>query len=235
MGDRAGRSHFGRNEDDGTGNKIVLGCLSNGHGRCFVRNGDLLFLAMTGHGDGPTIDAFDGEIANNVPGTEFVLCPGDWHLFADMRSRPMTARQRRCSALAYSNSWAASEQCLLVSGNPRHLSCASAQCGCGGLRAFQSSGKIRLNANGRKLDAWLIYKCLTCEKTWNRPIFERQNVRDIDPVVLDALESNDPQWIQKEMFNLEALRRKSQRVDEFSEFDMKKHFSTELTNGRNWK
>ncbi len=107
--------------------------------------------------------------------------------------------------------------------------------GCWGLRAFQSSGKIRLNANGRKLDAWLIYKCLTCEKTWNRPIFERQNVRDIDPVVLDALESNDPQWIQKETFNLEALRRKSQRVDEFSEVDMKKHFSTELTNGRNWK
>lgn len=94
--------------------------------------------------------------------------------------------------------------------------------GCGGLRAFQSSGKIRLNANGRKLDAWLIYKCLTCEKTWNRPIFERQNVRDIDPVVMEALQSNDPQWIRTETFNLEALRRKSQRVDEFSEFDIEK-------------
>ena len=64
--------------------------------------------------------------------------------------------------------------------------------GCGGLRAFQSSGKIRLNANGRRLDAWLIYKCLACEKTWNRPIFERQTVRDISPAVLDALQSNDP-------------------------------------------
>lgn len=92
--------------------------------------------------------------------------------------------------------------------------------GCGGLRAFQSSGKIRLNANGRKLDAWLIYKCLGCEKTWNRPIFERQNVRDIDPVVLDALQSNDPHWIRTETFNLAALRRKSQRVDEFPEFDL---------------
>ncbi|GAU86372.1 DUF1062 domain-containing protein [Bosea sp. BIWAKO-01] len=94
--------------------------------------------------------------------------------------------------------------------------------GCGGLRAFQSSGKIRLNANGRKLDAWLIYKCLACEKTWNRPIFERQNIRDIDPVVLEALHSNDPHWIRTETFNLEALRRKSQRVDEFSEFDIQK-------------
>lgn len=94
--------------------------------------------------------------------------------------------------------------------------------GCGWLRAFQSSGKIRLNANGRKLDAWLIYKCMTCDKTWNRPIFERQNVRDIDPAILEALQSNDQQWIQTETFNLEALRRKSQRVDEFSEFEIEK-------------
>ncbi len=65
----------------------------------------------------------------------------------------------------------------------------------GGMRAFQSSGKIRLNANGRKLDAWLIYKCIACEKAWNRPIFERQNVRDNDPDIHEALQSNDPEWI----------------------------------------
>uniref|UniRef100_UPI0013D6948B DUF1062 domain-containing protein n=1 Tax=Enterobacter ludwigii TaxID=299767 RepID=UPI0013D6948B len=68
----------------------------------------------------------------------------------------------------------------------------------------------------------LIYKCLTCEKTWNRPIFERLIVRDFDPAVLDALQSNDPQWIRAEAFNLAALRRKSQRVDAFSEIDIEK-------------
>jgi hypothetical protein len=94
--------------------------------------------------------------------------------------------------------------------------------GCGGLRAFQASGKIRLNANGRKLDAWLIYKCLTCEKTWNRPVFERQNVRDINPVVLAALQSNDPEWVRAETFNLEALRRKAKRVDEFDDYIIEK-------------
>jgi len=93
---------------------------------------------------------------------------------------------------------------------------------CGGLRAFQSGDKIRLNANGRKLDAWLIYKCLTCDKTWNRPIFERKNVRDIAPDVLAALQSNDPDWILAETFNLEALRRKSQRVDEFADYEVRK-------------
>jgi hypothetical protein len=94
--------------------------------------------------------------------------------------------------------------------------------GCGSLRAFQSSNKIRLNANGRKLDAWLIYKCLACDKTWNRPIFERRNVRDVDPAVLEALQANDPDWIRGETFNLEALRRRSQRVEEFPEFEVQK-------------
>ncbi|MBX5161105.1 MULTISPECIES: DUF1062 domain-containing protein [unclassified Rhizobium] len=102
--------------------------------------------------------------------------------------------------------------------------------GCGGLRAFQSSGKIRLNANGRKLDAWLIYKCLTCERTWNRPILERRNVRDIDPAVLDALQSNDPDWIRAESFNLDALRHKSLRVDEFAEFEIAKEMQHETAN-----
>ncbi|MBX5045599.1 DUF1062 domain-containing protein [Rhizobium lentis] len=99
--------------------------------------------------------------------------------------------------------------------------------GCGGLRAFRSSGKIRLNANGRKLDAWLIYKCLVCESTWNRPIFERRNLRDIDPMILDALQSNDPDWVRAETFNLDALRRKSQRVDEFAECDIAKEIRHE--------
>jgi hypothetical protein len=104
--------------------------------------------------------------------------------------------------------------------------------GCGGLRAFQSSNKIRLNANGRKLDAWLIYKCTACDKTWNRPIFERQNVRDINPAVLEALQSNDQDWIRAETFNLEALRRKSQRIDEFAEFEVRKEL---LRDAPNWE
>lgn len=94
--------------------------------------------------------------------------------------------------------------------------------GCGALRAFRCSNKIRLNANGRKLDAWLIYHCVSCGKTWNRAIFERRNVRDIAPKMLEALHSNDPDWIRAEAFNLDALRRKSQRIDEFPDFRITK-------------
>ena len=67
--------------------------------------------------------------------------------------------------------------------------------GCGVLKPFRSSDKIRLNANGRKLDAWLIYKCVTCDNTWKRTLFERLDVRDIQPTVLEALQSNDPDSI----------------------------------------
>ena len=103
--------------------------------------------------------------------------------------------------------------------------------GCGGPRAFRSSGKVRLNANGRKLDAWLIYKCVDCEKSWNRPIFERRNIRDIEPRILQALQSNDPLWIRGEAFNLDALRRKAQRVDEFPECDIVREVRCETRDG----
>src|SRR5687768_38976 len=104
--------------------------------------------------------------------------------------------------------------------------------GCGGLRASQSSDKVSLNANGRKLDAWLIYKCTGCGKTWNRTIFERKNVRDSDSATLEALQSNDPDWIRAETFNLEALRRKSQRISEFAELDIRKELLRETPD---WK
>jgi hypothetical protein len=101
--------------------------------------------------------------------------------------------------------------------------------GCGGLRPFQSSDRIRLNANGRKLDAWLIYKCTSCDRTWNRTIFERKNVREIDSATLDALQSNDPDWIKAEAFNLESLRKKSHRIDEFAECEIRKELLRETS------
>ena len=56
---------------------------------------------------------------------------------------------------------------------------------CGDSRRFRSSGKVRLNANGRKLDAWLIYKCESCDRTWNLPLLERAVVGGLDPATGD--------------------------------------------------
>lgn len=53
--------------------------------------------------------------------------------------------------------------------------------GCGKKQAFRCSGKFRVNANGRRLDIWLIYRCEKCGHTLNVPIYER-----IPPEKLDA-------------------------------------------------
>ncbi|MBN8953850.1 MULTISPECIES: DUF1062 domain-containing protein [unclassified Rhizobium] len=86
--------------------------------------------------------------------------------------------------------------------------------GCGSPRPFRSSGKIRLNANGKRLDAWLIYKCIDCDKTWNRTLFERKATHDLAPSTLEALQRSDPDWVRAREFDLDGLKRKAKRIDE---------------------
>ncbi|MER8826156.1 DUF1062 domain-containing protein [Mesorhizobium sp. M0938] len=88
---------------------------------------------------------------------------------------------------------------------------------CGGLKAHHSSGKFRVNANGKRIDAWLIYRCIDCENSWNFGILERCNRRDIEPALLQALESNDPALAHRHAFDVVALRSRIGRVEEFPE------------------
>lgn len=45
--------------------------------------------------------------------------------------------------------------------------------GCGSKRIFVCSGNFRVNANGNRLDVWLIYRCEACGHTYNLSIYER--------------------------------------------------------------
>nr|WP_180882970.1 DUF1062 domain-containing protein [Mesorhizobium loti] len=83
-------------------------------------------------------------------------------------------------------------------------------------RAFACSGKFRLNANGRRLDAWLVYKCVICDDTWNHTLFERRNTRDLHPELLSALEANDPALVGRFAFDVASLRRVAHRIEEFA-------------------
>lgn len=47
---------------------------------------------------------------------------------------------------------------------------------CGGKAHFVNTDKFRVNANGNKLDIWLIYRCVECKHTLNLAIYERQKV-----------------------------------------------------------
>ncbi|MFC3057387.1 DUF1062 domain-containing protein [Paenirhodobacter populi] len=84
---------------------------------------------------------------------------------------------------------------------------------CGDSRLFRSSGKIRLNANGRRLDAWLIYKCDSCEKTWNLSLVERVAVTSIAERDLRAMHGSDPAWVREREFDLATLGRYCDRID----------------------
>lgn len=83
---------------------------------------------------------------------------------------------------------------------------------CGRSRPFRSSGKVRLNANGRRLDAWLIYKCSTCDQTWNLPLLDRVPVAEVPPADLVAMQISDPAWVHARAFDLAALRRHALQV-----------------------
>ena len=86
---------------------------------------------------------------------------------------------------------------------------------CGGVKAYRCSGKFRVNANGKRIDVWLIYRCVDCDNSWNFGIFERCNRRDIEPALLQAFESNDPGLARRHAFDMVALRNQVGRVEEF--------------------
>ncbi|PBB81967.1 hypothetical protein CK218_09290 [Mesorhizobium sp. WSM3879] len=93
---------------------------------------------------------------------------------------------------------------------------------CGGVKPHQCSGKFRVNANGKRIDAWLIYRCTDCDNSWNRAIFERCNRRDIAPALLAALERNDPTLVRHYGFDAVALRNRVGRIEESPEVTVRK-------------
>ena len=99
---------------------------------------------------------------------------------------------------------------------------------CGGVRPYRCSEKFRVNANGKRIDVWLIYRCVDCDNSWNRAILERCNRRDIEPCLLAALESNDPVLVRRFAFEAKALRNRIGRMEEFPDVAVRK----EVLDGR---
>lgn len=57
---------------------------------------------------------------------------------------------------------------------------------------FRTTGKFRVNAHHKRLDAWLLALCTVCGDTTKLTVFERTNVRTVQPELLDRLHHNDP-------------------------------------------
>ncbi len=63
--------------------------------------------------------------------------------------------------------------------------------GCGKKKEFVNSGKFRVNANGNKVDVWLIYRCKKCKHSWNLTIYERIKPSRIKPEEYKLFMEND--------------------------------------------
>ena len=64
---------------------------------------------------------------------------------------------------------------------------------CGKKTHFKNTKKFRVNANGNKLDVWLIYQCEQCKHTLNLAIYERQKISSIPKDEYTRLLDNDEQ------------------------------------------
>lgn len=93
---------------------------------------------------------------------------------------------------------------------------------CGEARPFRCSENFRLNANGKRLDAWLIYRCGACDETWNRPLFERRNRKELAPAMLEALQANDSDHARRIAFDIAGLRPFTNRIHGSNDFSIRK-------------
>ena len=84
---------------------------------------------------------------------------------------------------------------------------------CGTGRRFASSDKFRLNVQQRKVDVWLVYKCLVCAQTWNCTIVTRQTPEDIGEDLYQRFVRNDRRLAWHYAFDSSLLHRAGVRVD----------------------
>lgn len=84
---------------------------------------------------------------------------------------------------------------------------------CDAPRAFASSDRFRVNASGRRLDVWLIYRCLDCDFTWNLTVVERTAPEAIGAARLDAFHGNDRHAAWSCAFDAALLERAGARLE----------------------
>jgi hypothetical protein len=80
-------------------------------------------------------------------------------------------------------------------------------------RPFASSGRFRVNACGRRLDVWLVYRCTVCDASWNLEIVERATPQSIGAARLAAYHRNDAALAWSCAFDASRLGRASAPIE----------------------
>jgi len=90
-----------------------------------------------------------------------------------------------------------------ISGTPAVIR----RCGKCGNDRFVSSGRFRVNANGSRIDVWLIFKCGCCNATWNMEILSRVKAGRIDGERYESFLKNDEALAQHYALDSPTLER----------------------------
>src|SRR5581483_11902270 len=83
---------------------------------------------------------------------------------------------------------------------------------CPGTR-HRPSGKIRVNANGKLLDVWLLLSCAGCDRTSKVPVHERVHVSSLEPARRVASETNDPAVVRELTISAALAAKTGYRLD----------------------
>ncbi|MGW7404035.1 DUF1062 domain-containing protein [Streptomyces sp. NPDC054833] len=83
---------------------------------------------------------------------------------------------------------------------------------CSGTR-HHPSGKIRVNANGKLLDVWLLLHCAVCARTSKVPVHERVHVSSLEPARRVAYETNDPAAVRELAMSASLAAKNGYRLD----------------------
>ena len=84
---------------------------------------------------------------------------------------------------------------------------------CGMKKHFKNTKKFRINANGNKLDIWLIYQCEECKHTLNLSIYERQKVSSIPKEHYQHFLDNNEQLAEMFGKNIQLFRKNKAEID----------------------
>ncbi len=90
------------------------------------------------------------------------------------------------------------------------------RCGC---EHYENSGCFRVNANGNRLDVWLIFRCTACKSTWNMRVYERIDRAHLNQEEYAALLQNDERLVRQTAFDRTLLTNNHVAID-FSSTDI---------------
>lgn len=85
--------------------------------------------------------------------------------------------------------------------------------GCGTKTHYRNTKRFRTNANGNKLDVWLIYQCEKCKHTLNLTIYERQAPTAVPKEAYNRFFSNDEEFAENYGRNFLFFKKNKAEID----------------------